>query len=210
MISYTGDLYRELHYIKKADDLDNGYEPSMVILNRNKPGKSFIIPLSAMWKYVDPEQYKDDDKAVKTDWDAFNEIALRARQMFEGKSTLACMIWTPETRKSMQQEGFANLAACHFAYGYHKRTGILLCTAYNLAKLMQQFDFNVKSWPAAASQLLMWIQDRLDDLKNMPEKADDDHEYCVGEAKIEVNGQSLGTQDMMFSETDVLIQERMN
>jgi hypothetical protein len=156
---------------------------------------------------VDPIQYKNDPKCVKADWEEFNKIALKARKMHEGCDDNG-IIQRIMPDQNMKREGFENVVACQFAYSFHKQTHIMLCTSYNLVKCLQMFDFNYKTWPQAAAQLLLWIQDRLDDLKNMPENPEKEEEYCAGEAQIRIDGKLEATRDMMFTESDLILHEQ--
>ena len=124
--NYLGGLRKELHYVKVSGD-EGSYEPTMVILSHTKPGRSFMIPMPAIWKYVDPIQYKDDDAAVKDDWEQFNLIALKAKRMSQGHSESGIICFIPDNK--YVREGSDNVQACQFAYTFHKGTGIMLCTS---------------------------------------------------------------------------------
>jgi hypothetical protein len=201
MISCLGGLYREIHHIKNADDPDGGFEPTLVILNHNRKGRSFMIPLACIWKYVDPMQYKDDVEATRVDWADFNRIALKARMMAEGKSENNILLLIPN--RDMVKEGFENLAACQFAYAFHKGTGVLLCTSFNLAKFMQVFEISMI--PQNAAQVLLWIQDRLDDLKNAAENPEKEEQYVAGEMDLFIDGNKVCTKEMTVTAADTVM-----
>ena len=202
MINRLGGLYRELHYVNVPDS-DTGYEPSLVILDRKKKGRSFIIPISAMWKYVDPIDYKEDIVATKADWQDFNEIMIKANQILRGGSKSEFIQVKPSLED--KKEAMMNVAACQFSYAFHKSTSVYLCTGYNLAKCMQMFG--ISPTVQAAAQLLLWIQSRLDDLKNMPENSEKEEQYVGGEADIFVDGKKVATKEMRVSETELVVHE---
>ncbi len=199
MINYLGDLYRELHHIKVASDQDGGYEPSLVILNHKHPGKSFIIPLGAMWKYVDCVSYYDDEVTKEADQKEFMNIWIKNRQMLDVHGRL--IIWG-EVEKQ-RKEAIENIAACKFAYAFHNGTKVMLCTGYNLAKCMQMFD--ISPVPQAAAQLLLWIQSRLDDLKNMPLSPEKEDTFVAGEVIVSVDGHKT-SKDLTLTETDLVLE----
>ena len=66
--------------------------------------------------------------------------------------------------------------------------------------------FEIELIPQAAAQLLLWIQSRLDDLKNMPEWAEPDREYAVGEATMVIDGKDKVTKEVTVTETDLAMQ----
>jgi hypothetical protein len=207
-LSYLGGLKREFHYIKTNGE-DGGYEPTLVIFKPAKanmtfdpqrPGKSFMIPLESLWKYID--SYPKDDPARDADREDFQQIADRAQSVINGRGHIVCYRPSPKEK----QRAIAEIAACQFAWAFNKGTGILLCTAFNLAIIMQMFD--ISPLPQAAAQLLMWIQDCLDELKNMPENPEKDEKFCAGEATVFVDGQKIASKDMEFTETEVIMQEQ--
>src|SRR5208283_3342666 len=110
--------------------------------------------------------------------------------------------WMP----SPEQKGraLADVACCQFAWTFAKGMSLLLCTSYNLSKIMQMFD--ITPIPQAAAQLLLWIQDGLDHLKDMPPNPEKDEKFVAGEAVMSIDGQKF-TRDMEFTETEVIEQE---
>jgi len=79
--------------------------------------------------------------------------------------------------------------------------GFLLCTAWNLAKIMQMMEITPN--PQAAAQLLLWIQDGLDTLKNMPPCPEDDVVGVGGGMELFADGKKIGSKDMIITETDL-------
>ena len=199
-IRYLNGIKKELHHIKQGGD-DGGYEPTLVILHSNKPGRSFMIPINAMWKYVDPHKYKGEEGTKDADSEDFNRIVVKAREVLTGRGRIVC--WQPS--KADKHKAIQDLAVCQLAWSFSRGTSILLCTSFNLFKCMQMFDIEPK--PQAAAQLLLWIQDALDELKNMPECPEKDAQLVAGEATVFVDGAKVATRDMILSETEVIEQE---
>lgn len=212
--NYLGGLRRELHHIKVREDEDGGYEPSLVIISDRfqtkridgkgailQPGRAFVIPLSAMWKYMDPLHYKGDEKTSQADWTEFNQIAYKAKMLAEGKGESGLVCFVPSDKEI--KEGYANVLACQFAYSFHKGTSVKLCTGFNLAKCLQMFEIELV--PQAAAQLLLWIQSRLDDLKNMPEWSEPENEKVIGEAIMKIGDNTI-SRDVTVTDTDLAMQ----
>jgi hypothetical protein len=202
MINWIGGLHRELHYVH-SPDIEGGYEPALFILHYEKKGRSFVIPIGAIWKYMDPIHYKGDEVAMRSDWKEFNNIVIKANRVLRGGSPSDLIAVKPNL--SDQKEAVETLSACNFAYLLHKSTGIYLCTSYNLARCMQMFEINPT--PQAAAQLLLWIQSRLEDLKNMPENPEKEDQYVGGEASVLVDGEKVVTKEMTVSETDLVVHD---
>jgi len=92
-----------------------------------------------------------------------------------------------------------------FAKLLNQHEGILLCTGYNLAKCMQMMGIPI-SGPAAA-QLLMWIQDGLDNLKDMPPHQPDKEEALpAGEVVLNIDGLKIST-DLTVTREDLVAAE---
>ena len=77
-----------------------------------------------------------------------------------------------------------------FAIALNRNTDIMLCTGYNLAICMRICE--ISPGPEAAAQLLMWIQDGLDHLKNMP-PAPEDVKLSIGEVILFDHGEKIGS-----------------
>lgn len=198
-LNLIGGLRRELHYIKVAHDEDSGYEPTLVILSHTRTGRSFMIPLGCMYKYVEPMSYTKDEKYLIQDMLDYREIIRENIRISQGQSPSGILCFRPSTQQ--MREAVENLSAAAMAFGINKSSKILLCTAYNLCKLMQMFEITPS--PQAAAQLLLWIQDGLDELKNMPENPERDHETVVGEGTVKIGDRSF-TSEIKVSETQVV------
>ena len=199
MLNYLGNMRREYHHIKIAGDQDGGFEPALVILNHFKIGRSFAIPVGAIHKYVDPSIYRRDDKYRNQDKDDFMQIAREAKGILYGTGHIVCWSSSPGDRWRAAQ----NIECCQRAYVFAKQTGILLCTSYNLMKCLQIFEIDMV--PSAAAQLLLWIQDGLDQLKNMPPCPEKVDEVVAGEATVNAGGKKF-TAEIKVSETEVIEQ----
>ena len=186
-ISYLGGLKKEFHHIKVPKEGQEDYEPAMVILKEQLKGKSFIIPLESLWKYIDPSN--NMDAAVQ---DRRSFAILFGSSQFKMKMAL-----TPQDKA----QASADISCCLVAEALARGMGFLLCTAWNLAKIMQMMEITPN--PQAAAQLLLWIQDGLDTLKNMPPCPEDDVVGVGGGMELFADGKKIGTKDMIITETDL-------
>ncbi|MFA6509953.1 MAG: hypothetical protein WCV62_05810 [Candidatus Peribacteraceae bacterium] len=159
-LNHLGGLRKEIHHVKQMIDGQERYEPTMVITRPERPGRSFMIPIGAGWKYLDPSNNQEAATihADAEDFDIVKRRALIRRRLAVSQA---------ETMRAT-----SDIACCVVAETLSRGMGMLLCTALNLAKMMQIFEITPS--PQAAAQLLMWIQNELDDLKNYPEHSQDD------------------------------------
>jgi hypothetical protein len=79
----------------------------------------------------------------------------------------------------------------------------MLCTSYNLAKCMQMFE--IVPLPQAASQLLLWIQDGLDQLKDMPD-AEPDKKMAMGDVTVFEGSTKIGSRDIEVTEAELILE----
>ena len=186
MLKYLGTLKREYHHIKAVDDsIDKPrYEGCMVILRDDLPGRSFMIPQSAAWKYIDP---KDNLDARAWDFEEFNKIATKTyfkKMCYAHKASE----WADDAAAIIMAEQMA------------ANSGFLLTLGYNLVKCCQMFGITV-SGPALA-QLLMFIQDGLTQLRTMrlhiPEATEE-----IGEMAITLNDKTVH-QALEVSESEMV------
>ncbi len=218
-INYLGGLRGELHHVKVDNgEGDSAYEPTLVILSRNgeMKGRSFHVPLNTFWKWQEPERYRGDDKLMKEDLRMFMRIKKeaiaerdRARRILKrgySDGPIIHALSLEERTQLVRQSSFAQqkLTALNLALPFSYGTGIMMETSFELFVCLAMFE--IEPCPQAAAQLLLWIQEKLEDLKNMP-PAEPDKEVCVGEATIFEDGQKIGTKDMMFSETEAYLQQ---
>jgi hypothetical protein len=190
-LDYLGGLKREFHHIRKAGDEDHGYEPAMVILKHELPRRSFIIPLEAFWKYVDPKWNQDADSVDLDEFEKLREsIAFRFR---------TSVLWADRKRAE------ADLACVILADAFSRGTKILRCTAYNLFKCMQMMD--ITPTPQAAAQLLLWIQDGLDELRNFPEHPGDEVVGVAGEVELWEGSTKIVTKEIKVTESEMMEEE---
>ena len=192
MINYIGGLKRSFDHVKVAgSENEEGWQAAMVIHRYNAPGKSFMITRDAIWKYIEPKENRDP-KTIESDMRDFNELV--HKNIFNRKIAVTYL-----------QKGIAAAdAACiAFSVALNMGTQIMLCTGYNLAKCMQMM--NIEARPEAAAQLLMWIQDGLDELKNMPD-APPDAKMTMGEVTIFDGSRKLGTKEITMDESDLIIE----
>ena len=184
-INHLGNLKREFHHIKAIrGDGHEEYEPTMVLFKEGYMGQSFMIPLSAFWKYLDP---RDNMDAGRWDRMEFDKLAMRIYNKHRFVPT---------------RETAADAAAVVLAEQINADSGIMLCTGFSLVKCCQILDLPATGQSLA--QLLMFIQDGLDDLKNMPEHVQEDTVEC-GEVRIQVNGKDSSVP-FMLTESDMVTQ----
>lgn len=195
MIRWIDGLTKEYHHVKvaKGDDT-TGYEPAMVIMDHRHQGKSFIITLGAMYKYLDPMMNRDELLLGndREDFEELKEAALLRKRL--------AVSWMEQNRAA------ADLACCLVAEAFSKGMKMLLCTAWNLAKCMQMFNIPVS--PQSAAQLLMWIQDGLDDLKNMPPAPLPEDTFIAGEMTLYNGSEKIAEKPMIMTESEVIAEER--
>ena len=188
-LNFLGGVRAEIHDIKKTGGDDEGYEPSIVIFKETKKGTSFIIPLSAMWKYIDPYD-NQDEVTVGRDFIDFNELV----KSIERRRAFAV------THKDHYAVN-SDMACVLVAKMFNKGMKFLLCTGYNLAKCMQILDISLN--PQAAAQLLLFIQDALDDLRK--HKGDQpESEFSVGEVRLFESGNLIAEKEMTITESELL------
>ena len=196
-LNWLGGLHKEIHHVKQMVDGSEKYEPTMVILKHERPGRAFMIPLGAMWKYLDPSDNRDD-ATIRNDREDFARIVTKAayrRQFAVGQAEIA--------RASL------DTACCMIAEALSRGMGMLLCTSWNLAKMMQIFEISPS--PPAAAQLLMWIQNELDDLKNYPEHDQDDtlQGSRMGEMKLMDGSKTIFEGEVPMTEADLLVPDEV-
>jgi hypothetical protein len=183
-INFLGSLKRELHHVKAMSGTgEEKYEPAMFIFKEELRGKSFIVPLSCLWKYLDPRDNQDMRRADAAEFNRMAERIYFKRKFSVDRSRTA-----------------DDAAAIIMAEQMNESTGVMLCTAYGLVKCCQLLELTVGTQTLA--QLLMFIQDGLDDLKNMP-NAEAENAIEHGEVCISVNGEKSHRQILM-TETEAL------
>lgn len=193
MINYIGGLKRSFDHVKvQGAEHEEGYQAAMVIVRHNSPGKSFMITRDAIWKYIEPKD-NWEDKTIAADMVDFQKVVDRNR--FAQKTAVTYL---------QKGKALADTACVTFAVALNKSVGFMLCTGYNLAKCMQMFS--ISPLPEAAAQLLMWIQDGLDELKNMPD-APPDKEIVAGEVSLFNGGVKIGTRDVKITDEDLMTGE---
>ena len=126
-----------------------------------------------MWKYIEP---KSNDNV--RDWDIreYNEQVKRIGfrlQILIGDRLI---------------QAREDAAGWVFAYGLNKHTGILLCTGFSLFKACTILGMTVSQ--QSLIQIMMFIQDGLDELKNMA-PADPEDKREIGEAVYRVDGKTF-------------------
>ncbi len=183
-LNALGGLRKEFHHVKTlTGEGHEDYEPAMVLIRDDRPGRSFMVPLSAMWKYMEPKANKD---VMEWDRKQFDELATKI--YWRRKLSIGHAL----------QQANEDAAAIVFAESLSAGSGVLLCTGFSLFKACQLLDITVSS--QALVQLMLFIQDGLDDLKAMkPAEAENKRE--IGEAIIRIDGKTYHVPAEM-TETD--------
>jgi hypothetical protein len=196
LIKYISDLKRRFDHIKIVNqDEAEEYKPSMVIYKENLPGVAFCITTDAIWKYIEPRDNMERE-TIEADVREFNIILMRNQAAQKLSKTVQL--------SDMVKARIVEDALCiSFAMALNKGFRIMYCTGYNLAKCLHIFGIDPQ--PQAAIQLLMWIQDGLGDLKDMPE-ATPEQNFAAGEVIVSIDGQKI-TKDVTLSETDLITGE---
>jgi len=195
-LNYLGGLHKEFGHVKVMGDEDAHYEPAIYIINETAPrfkDQSFIIPLSCMWKYCEPWWTMSADEMD------MQEMIETTKQVLTEKHIILAGFGGLITQEKMHDVN-VKLAALAFSYALNKSNHILRQTGFSLAICMQMFD--IEPTPQAAAQLLLFIQDGLDQLKNMPLHIPE-KEWVIGEAKLSDGGVPIGKQPMTLSESDL-------
>ncbi len=192
-------------YVKIAGSENGyGYEPSLYILNETGPqykGMSYIIPLSSLHKYVRPFVKDSDPGVVEQDRRRHEELKVDALAERERLSNILLL-----SREYMWQVEETNrkVVSLIFAETLMKTNGILLNTGFSLGMLMQMFS--IPPQPNAAAQLLLFIEDSLDDLKNMPPTPDQDKMMSAGNATLLIEGKKVYSGDWQIPQSDVVME----
>jgi hypothetical protein len=206
LISYVRHLKREYHHVARTDAEPIIHEPTMIIFDENRQRRSFQIPQEAIWKYLDPKDNKD---AREWDGDDFEELMIANRdqaqflahrkQIHRGGGPT-----DPGLRRA-SMEFAISMQALEFAIRSQSRDPrILLCTYYNLAVCLQLMEITLNN--DSAAQLLMFIQDGLDELKNMAPHVEDPGPV-VGEVTLSDGGTKIGTREVRVSDTELQTDE---
>jgi len=169
-INFLGGLKREYHHLMVLVEDREEYEPAMVLIRPTLMGRSFWIPLSCMWKYLEPKSNRD---VMRWDHQEFDQLA---RSIEYRLAT---------TFGRVRQEAANDAAGIVFAEALNEGSGVLLTTAFSLFKACQLLELTIGQQTLV--QLLMFIQDGLDQLKNMP-PAEPEDKIQVGEGTVRIDG----------------------
>jgi len=192
MIDYIkgANLRRGYDYVKIHKGEEDEYTPVMTIMCDTAMGRSFMITLDALWKYDEPKENRD--------------AALMQQDMQEFQAICDRVIFHERVASEFvtKARAAADRICVTFAKILNQHEGILLCTGYNLAKCMQMMGITF-SGPAAA-QLLMWIQDGLDKLKDMPpHELSAEEALPAGEVVLNVGGVEL-TKELTMTQAQII------
>ena len=170
--NFLGGLRREFHHVKTLADGHEDYEPCMVLMREACPGRSFMVPLSAMWKYLEPEANLD-----VMNWDRTEFDKLASRTYYRR------MVAIGDARRQLDEDA----AAIVFAESLNAGGGVMLCTGFSLFKACQVLELTVGQ--QTLIQLMLFIQDGLDELKAM-KPAEEENKVETGEAIIRIEGKT--------------------
>jgi len=201
-INYITGISRKFDYCKIAG-APNGHEGAMVIFRDRIKGKSFWITESAMWKYLAPDTYKGDEQAVKADAEDFWAMAHKfAQERYKAENA---------QQKDQAQEA---ISICGEALQLTKHNHYYLCVAFNLIVCMRGLEITPCKQPrVAAAQLLLWIQSKLPDLKNIPPydpAADPNNPKAVeGHVDVKMGDNTIVSTDLTITETGLIERENL-
>jgi hypothetical protein len=197
--NYISGLSKIIGHVMVIDSQkDSPYEPALYIINEKSAryqGMSFIIALSAMYKYVNPFFKYSEPQLIAQDAKMFEDIK---EEIIYARKYMSVV-----TREKIEKSNIA-LACLAFAELLAKTNGILLVTGYNLSHCMQMFE--IPPVAQAAAQLLLFIENSLDDLRRAPLPFPD-NKYVAGGITLLEGGKKIKSSDWIISETD-LIKER--
>lgn len=197
-----GGLRREFHHIARSDSEPVTYEPAMVILNERKKGRSFVIPADSMWKYIEP---KDNEDAMLADEEDFKgmlraiderRINLKARMRLTPRSN--ALEWDKIARERWEIE--LAIRAVPLAM-IAPKAGMMRCMMFNLVVALQIFEIPVNEQTCA--QLLLFIQDGLDELKNMPPYVEEPGQVA-GEVELYEGTTKIGSAPVRVTDTELI------
>jgi hypothetical protein len=194
-INYLNGISKVIGHVQVVGN-ERGYEPALYIINEKSPrfqGHSFIIALSALYKYVNPFVNNAHPKLIKEDQIKFNELTTRLRVENESLMNIITI--------GKRKEYIKNMACVVFALALYKAEGILLITGYNLAQCMTMFE--IEPIPQAACQLLLFIEDSLDDLRRAPMPFPDSI-YNAGGMNVSIEGKKIYSGDWHITESDLM------
>jgi hypothetical protein len=207
-VNYLGGLSKVVGHVRVAGSTDGmDYEPALYLINETSPrfaGRSFIIALSALHKYVEPFVKYNDPRFIeadKQDFERVKQTCLQQRQELEMGMVNGIVIpMTPESRDVAIRTSNEDIAAIMFAEMLARSNGILLKTGYNLARAMQMFD--IPPIPSAAAQLLIFIEDSLDDLRTMGPPIPDTV-FTAGGYQMRMGGEKVASGDIEVTDTEL-------
>ena len=196
MRKYISELKRRFDHIKVINqDEAEEYQPCMIIYKPNMPGVAFAITIDAIWKYIEPRDNMERE-TIAADVGEFNLILMRNQAAQKASKTI-------QMSDLMKARIVEDALCISFAIALNRGFRLMFCTGYNLGKCLHIFGIDPQ--PQAAIQLLMWIQDGLGDLKDMPE-ALPENLVVAGEVTIMIDGKKI-TRDVTLNETDLIMGE---
>ena len=196
MRKYISELKRRFDHIKVINqDEAEEYQPCMIIYKPNMPGVAFAITIDAIWKYIEPRDNMERE-TIAADVGEFNLILMRNQAAQKASKTI-------QMSDLMKARIVEDALCISFAIALNRGFRLMFCTGYNLGKCLHILGIDPQ--PQAAIQLLMWIQDGLGDLKDMPLEQPEST-VAVGEVIMTIDGQKI-TKELTLNETDLLTGE---
>ena len=174
-LNFLSGIKRRFDHVKVLqEDGHEDYEPTMILYREGAMGRSFMIPLNCMWKYLEPKSNLDARMWDQEEFDKMAGSIFFRRQV----------CFSPQSREQNTIES----AAVVYAEKMHENTGVMLSTAFSL--FMACHVLNLTAGSQTMAQLLMFIQDGLEDLKNMP-PAEAENKIEEGEVIIRIDGKTF-------------------
>jgi hypothetical protein len=174
-LNWLSSLKRRFDHVKVLqDDGHEDYEPTMVLCREGAMGRSFMVPLGSMWKYLEPKSNADMIVWDRREFDKMAQSIFFSRQV--------CFDAQKRAQNTIES------AAVVYAEQMHENSGVLLCTAFSL--FMACHVLNLTADGRTMAQLMLFIQDGLDELKNMP-PAEPENKIEEGEVLIRIDGKTF-------------------
>jgi hypothetical protein len=214
MINYIPKLTYRLGGMKligRADGIEE-WTPGMYVYRESYLKHSFFIEDNAMWKFLDPKDNLDP-LIIALDIEDFNNSVLIPHQLDlhfakQHKVRIGEKQYRPITSEDLQKIAYER-AHIYFAERLNKAERIMLCVGYNLSHYLCEINI-IEKPPVpviAALQLMLWIHDKLELIKDIPVNAiQPESTVAVGEVVMTIDGQKI-TKELTLNETDLLTGE---
>ena len=186
-------IRREYHHLKLPfeNEEENGYQPCMLIVDKKTEAYPLVIRQSQMWTFCDPARNYDALKQSEDDFSRFVNGALAHMEQTVG------IIPEPSSRVRAKED----IAEANMAAEIAGRNKIMPMVTLNLVRALIKFGIVVCG--DSVVQLFNFIQNGLDDLKDMPPAPYAEDTYRAGEVTLWVGATKISTTDLILTESDL-------